>query len=109
MSDDFLSSIGIHLKDLAMGMQGGITSVFFLRRPKPWKILGCVVMGMFSGNAFGPAIAYHFGFISSPYYEAMIAAAGLSGGTICYGVIKIARLCVSLVEKRLQPKKDAEK
>jgi hypothetical protein len=103
MSDDFdLSSIGIHLKDMAMGLQGGIASVFFLRRVKAWKVLGCVVLGMFSGNAFGPAIAAYFGMAAPPYYEAMVGASGLAGGTICYGVIKIARRLISMVEKRFE-------
>lgn len=104
MSDDFLSSIGIHLKDMAMGLQGGIASVFFLRRPEPWKILGCVVMGMFSGNAFGPALGSYLGLVATPYHEAAIGAAGLAGGTICYGIIRIVKRCISMIERRLDLK-----
>ncbi len=95
MSDDFLTSIGIHFKDLAMGLQGGISSIFLLRKPKPWNIWGSVIMGMFTANYFGSPVAT---FLGTPY-DATVYGIGVAGGTICLGIIRYAKLWTQRVLK----------
>jgi hypothetical protein len=101
MSDDFLTSVGIHFRDLAMGLQGGISSIFLLRKPKPWNIWGSVIMGMFTANAFGSSVA---SFPWNPFsYDATVYGVGVAGGTICLGIIGFAKRWIKLMDMNKDP------
>lgn len=102
MSDDFLSSIGLHAKEMAIGLQSGLAAIFMLRKPTIWTILGCIVTSIFSANYFGPPVADFIGFFNSPYYEATIGAMGLSGGATCYGIVHIVKRWFVLFEEKMR-------
>ncbi len=102
MSDDFLASNWIHAKEMFIGLQSALVGVFMLRKPTAWTILRCLVMSVFSASAFGPAIAGLIRFSNSPYYEATIAAAGLTGGAICYGIDRLVKKWFALFEEKME-------
>jgi hypothetical protein len=102
MSNDFLSSIWMHPKEMAIGFQSGLAAVFMLRKPTAKTILGCVVMSVFAANLFGPAIADFLRFVNSPYYEATIAGVGVAGSAICYGIIHVVKLWFVLFEEKMR-------
>lgn len=106
MQDDFLSSIGIHAKEMAIGLQAGLAGIFLLRKPSAWTILGCLVLSVFSANVFGPAIANLLRFFDTPYYEFAIGVAGISGEGICYwicfGVERLVKRWFSLAEEKMK-------
>ncbi len=97
MSDEFLSSIGLQFKELAIGLQGGISAVFLLRKPKPWSICGSVIIGMFTANHFGSSFA---SFPWNPLsYNATVYAVGVCGSSVCLGLIKIVNWYVKRLIK----------
>jgi hypothetical protein len=106
MSDDFLSSTWFHAKEMFIGLQSGLAGIFMLQKPTAWTILGCIVTSIFSANVFGPAIASFIRFFDSPYYEAAIGVAGISGTAICYGLCygieRLVKRWFSVVEEKIK-------
>jgi hypothetical protein len=75
--------MGINIRDLMIGIQGGISGVFVLRRSKPRDILGTVTAGGLTANYFGSMVENVLG---TPH-DLSVYMAGLAGLTICHVII----------------------
>ena len=84
--DDFLASIGLHIRDIVAGLAGGLINTILFRESKPWKIVGSIIVGGLAANYVGPPVAKFFG--TSPESSAFFV--GLAGMAICRNLIKAA-------------------
>jgi hypothetical protein len=86
MSDDFLASIGIHLKDLVAGVAGGAVRSFLFKKSKPWAIIGSVVAGGLSANYLTEVVS---NFLGTPLLPSAFIV-GLAGFELCRRVVEMA-------------------
>lgn len=86
MSDDFLSIIGIQLKDLVAGFAGGVANAFVFKKSNPWAIIGSIVVGGLAANYLGETVGRILG--TSPGFSAFVV--GLAGMAICQGIVESA-------------------
>lgn len=86
MSNDFLTSIGIHLQDLIAGFAGGVANSFVFKKSKPWAIIGSIVVGGITANYLGVTVSKIIG--TSSGTSAFIV--GLAGMGICQGIVESA-------------------
>jgi VIT1/CCC1 family predicted Fe2+/Mn2+ transporter len=86
MTDDFLSIIGIHLKDLVAGFAGGVANAFIFKKSNPWAIIGSIVVGGLAANYLGETVGRVLG--TSPGFSAFVV--GLAGMAICQGIVESA-------------------
>lgn len=86
MSDDFLSMMGIHLKDLVAGFAGGVANAFIFKKSNPWAIIGSVVVGGLAANYLGETVGRILG--TSQGFSAFVV--GLAGMAICQGIVESA-------------------
>ena len=84
MDNDFLSTIGVNLQDLVAGFAGGVANAFVFKKSNPWAIIGSIVVGGFTANYLGSAIAKLMG--TSAGTSAFIV--GLAGMAICQGIVE---------------------
>jgi hypothetical protein len=83
MSDGFL---GLNLRDVAIGVQGSISGIFFLRRSKPRDIIACLVTGGLTANYLGPSIGDKLG----TSHDLSVYLAGVVGWTVCHVAVEYA-------------------
>ena len=84
MSDDFLSSLSFHLKDLvAPGMAGGIGNVLLLREHRPWEIIRGIALGTLAAYYFSPVVSSMLGW---PLGTSGFAV-GLAGAALCQRIL----------------------
>jgi len=86
MSDDFLSIIGIHLKDLVAGFAGGVANSFVFKKSNPWAVIGSIVVGGLAANYLGPTLSRMLG--TSDGFTAFVV--GLAGMTVCQKIVESA-------------------
>lgn len=86
MSNDFLSSIGIHLQDLIAGFAGGVANSFVFKKSKPWAIIGSIIVGGLTANYLGSTVSKFIG--TSTGTSAFIV--GLAGMGICQSIVESA-------------------
>ncbi len=84
--DDFLASIGLHIRDIVAGLAGGLINTILFRESRPWKIVGSIIVGGLAANYVGPPITKLLG--TSPEPSAFFV--GLAGMAICRNIIKAA-------------------
>jgi hypothetical protein len=89
---------GINLRDFVIGVQGGISGIFLLRKPTPRAIIGSVIAGGFTANYAGAAIAaFSGGWLS---HDLSVYLSGVGGLAICHGVVEIVNYFVNSWTKR---------
>ena len=86
MSDDFMSQLGFHLRDIVAGFAGGVANAFIFKKSNPWAIIGSIVVGGFSANYLGTTISHILG--TSSDTSAFIV--GLAGMALCQGIVDSA-------------------
>ena len=81
---DFLSSVGIHIRDFIAGFMGGVSIVFGDKKPDPWDMIGMIVAGALAANYIAPWISEKFG------APELLAAyfIGTAGRSVCRVVAK---------------------
>lgn len=80
MSGDFL---GINVRDFVIGVQGGFSGIFLLRKSKPRDIIAHGLVGGFAANYCGPWFSSLFG---TPH-DFTGWATGVAGMTILHLII----------------------
>ena len=86
MSDDFLASLGIHLKDLVAGFAGGAVRSFLFKKSKTWAIIGSVVAGGLSANYLASIVS---NFLGTPLLPSAFIV-GLAGMELCRRIVESA-------------------
>jgi len=84
MSDDFMTSIGLHMQDLVAGFAGGVANAFVFKKSNPWAIIGSIIVGGFAANYLGSVVGQVLG--TSAATSAFIM--GLTGMAICQGIVE---------------------
>lgn len=86
MPDDFLTTLGLSLKDLVAGFAGGIVNTFVFKKSNPWEIIGSIIVGGFAANYLGSPLSKMIG--TSLGVSDFIV--GLAGMAICQGIVESA-------------------
>jgi sugar (pentulose or hexulose) kinase len=77
-------SLGLNLRDVAIGIQGAFSAILVLRKKKLYEVLSTVVVGGLTANYVGPAAADRFGFP----HDVTVYICGVAGWVICLGALK---------------------
>lgn len=94
MSDDFLTSLGLSLKDMVAGFAGGIANTFIFKKSNPWEIIGSIIVGGIAANYLGAPI--------SKMLEAAIPVLKVLGNTVGFSDFVVGltgmAICQSIIE-----------
>jgi hypothetical protein len=86
---------GITPRDFVIGLQGGISAVFLLRKPSPRAIVGSVIVGGFAGNYMGSMIAL----MATWPHDLSVYVSGVGGLTLCHGCVEFVTQWIKRVPK----------
>lgn len=84
MADDFLTQIGLNLRDLLGGFAGGMVHAVVFTRAQPWAAVGSIVVGALTAAYLTDAAVMTIGLSQKP--ASFIV--GLGGMAICQGVLE---------------------
>ena len=87
---DLLDAIGISGPSAVAGFSGGLVSVFFNQKMKPFEIAGALIGGTLTANWIGPVIS-----------EAAHAPLGATCFVIGLGGLYVAGYCVTFLRKKM--------